>query len=353
MGFEQNTRRNVVVEGRNSSIELLRLLCMIFIVAYHVMLKTPMWAEAKYRAVSLVFHVGVPVFILISGYFQIRFNWKSLCRFVGMVVFYVLLLFGLNWYLGEPKGNLFYALTPISHAGFWDLWFIPCYFFLYIISPFYNKFINAISNKELWALVLAMGIINYYFGWLFQAPGLYRGANLLNFLMIYTIGTMLHRYKEGFVKFKRRGVIIVCVLFNVIVWAGYSFLPWGREAWFRFFFNYDGPGTLLNSVLLFMVFAGFSFSNKTVNSVLKSSFAIYILHANCIVVPLLTGFFYNQFYSRNTLATLASVLLFSVVVCLACLLVDLLLRRVHQFLADNLLLRPVEGLVSICERKLK
>lgn len=353
MEFEQKTRRNDAPEGRNSSIELLRLLCMIFIVAYHVMLKTPMWAEAKYRALSLAFHVGVPVFILISGYFQIRFNWKSLCRFVGMVLFYVLLLFGLNWYLGEPKGNLFYALTPISHASFWDLWFIPCYFFLYIISPFYNKFINAISNKELWLLVLAMGIINYYFGWLFQAPGLYRGANLLNFLMIYTIGTMLHRYKNAFAGFPWWRMLIVYAAVNVVVWSGYVFLPVGRDLWFRFFFNYDGPGTLLNSALLFMVFAGFCFSNKTVNSVLKSSFAIYILHANCIVVPLLTGFFYNQFYSRNTLVTLASVLLFSVVVCLACLLVDLLLRKVHQFLADNLLLRPVEGLVSICERKLK
>lgn len=74
---------NSKIGNRNTSIELLRLLCMIFIVAYHVMLKTPMWAEAKYRAVSLVFHIGVPVFILISGYYQIQFRFKSLCRIVG------------------------------------------------------------------------------------------------------------------------------------------------------------------------------------------------------------------------------------------------------------------------------
>ena len=57
---------NSKIGNRNTSIELLRLLCMVFIVAYHAMLKSPMWGEAKYRAVSLVFHVGVPVFILIS-----------------------------------------------------------------------------------------------------------------------------------------------------------------------------------------------------------------------------------------------------------------------------------------------
>ena len=339
--------------GRNSSIELLRLLCMVYIVAYHAMLKTPMWGEAKYRAVSLVFHVGVPVFILISGYYQIRFNWKSLCRFLGMVVFYILLLFGLNWIFGEPQGNLFYAITPISHAGYWDLWFIPCYFFLYMVSPFYNRFINSISNKELWVLVLAMGTINYYFGWLFQAPSLYRGANLLNFLMIYTAGTLLHRYKGVFANCSWWKTLIIYAVVNMVIWLGYLFLPMGRNLWFRFFFNYDGPGTLMNSILLFLVFASFSFSNRTVNSVLKSSFAIYILHANCIVVPLITGYFYNHYYSRNTLVTLASVLVFAVVVCLACLLVDLLLRKVHQFLADNLLLRPVQGLASICERRLK
>lgn len=344
---------NSKIGNRNTSIELLRLLCMIFIVAYHVMLKTPMWAEAKYRAVSLVFHVGVPVFIFISGYFQIRFNWKSLCRFVGMVLFYVLLLFGLNWYLGEPKGNLFYALTPVSHAVFWDLWFVPCYLMLFLVSPFYNKLINRMSNKEMWALVLVLGFINYYYGWLFQAPSFIGGDNLFNFLMIYTAGTMVHRYQQLFDKFSWGWVLIAYVLYNISAWFGYLFLPFGKNLWFRFFFNYDSPGMLVNTILLFSVFNKAHFSNNAINTVLKSNFAIYLLHANCIVVPLLTGFFYNQFCSRNTLVTLASVLLFSVVVCLACLLVDLLLRKVHQFLADNLLLRPVEGLVSICERKLK
>lgn len=47
------------------------------------------------------------------------------------------------------------------------------------------------------------------------------------------------------------------------------------------------------------------------------------------------------------------VLLFSVVICLACLLVDLLPRRAHQFLADKVLLRPVEGMVTVFERIIK
>lgn len=63
MEFEQKTRHVVATEGRNSSIELLRLFCMIFIVAYHVMLKTPMWAEAKFRAISIALDEGVPVFL--------------------------------------------------------------------------------------------------------------------------------------------------------------------------------------------------------------------------------------------------------------------------------------------------
>jgi len=339
--------------GRNSSIELLRLLCMVYIVAYHAMLKTPMWGEAKYRAVSLVFHVGVPVFILISGYFQIRFNWKSVCRFVGMVVFYILLLFTLNWYLGEPKGNLFFALTPISHASFWDLWFVPCYFMLYLLSPFYNKLINSMSNVGLWMLVMVMAVICYYYGWLFHAPNLSSGDNLFNFLLLYSIGSLLRRYKDVIGGFSKGKVVLTYVLFNLVVWLGYTFLPRGRNTWFCFFFDYNGVGTLINSILLFLVFAGFSFSNKTVNSVLKSSFAIYFLHANCFVVPLITGYFYNHYYSRNTLLTLTCVLVFAVVVCLACLLVDLLLRKVHQFLADNLLLRPVQGLASIFERRFK
>lgn len=335
-----------VAEGRNSSIELLRLLCMVFIVAYHAICKSPMWGEDKYRAVSLVFHIGVPVFVLISGYYQIQFRLKSMCRFVGMVVFYVLLLFGLNWYFGEPKGNLFYALTPISHAAFWDLWFVPCYFMLFLVSPFYNKLINRMTNKELWALFLALAIVNYYLGWLFKAPSLYRGANLFNFLVIYTAGTLVHRYQHLFDKFSRGGVIIVYILLNISAWIGYLFLPFGKTFWFRLFFNYDSPMMLVNSILLFSCFNKACFSNKAVNTVLKSNFAIYLLHANCIVVPLFASFFYSHFYDRNTLLTLASVVAYSVVVCLICLCVDMVFRRLHWLLSDGLLYKPLKALKS-------
>lgn len=64
MEFEQKTSHIVATEGRNSSIELLRLLCMIFIVAYHVMLKTPMWAEAYFRAILIAHYGGVPVSLI-------------------------------------------------------------------------------------------------------------------------------------------------------------------------------------------------------------------------------------------------------------------------------------------------
>ena len=261
-----------------------------------------------------------------------------------MVAFYILLLFGLNWFLGDPKGNLFYALTPISHGEFWDLWFVPCYFMLFLVSPFYNKLINRMSNWELWSLFVVLAIVNYYLGWLFKASNFIGGDNLFNFLVIYTAGTMVHRYQQFFDKFPWGGVLIVYILFNVLAWFGYLFLPFGKDFWFRLFFNYDSPMMLVNSILLFSCFNKACFTNKAINTVLKSNFAIYLLHANCIVVPLFASFFYSRFYDRNTLLTLACVVGYSVVVCLICLCVDLVLRRVHWLLSDGLLYKPLKAL---------
>ena len=349
IGNDKKTRKIV---QRNTSIEILRFFCMIYIVAYHVMCKTPIWEEDIYRAISLIFHVGVPAFILISGYYQIKFNLKSLCRFLGLVIFYILILYAINLYFAVPTGNIFYALTPFSHAMFWDLWFISCYLFMYLLSPFYNKFINEMSNNELLLLVLTMGVINYYWGWLFNAPSLAGGKNLLNFLLIYTVGTLIYRYKKIFVNVLWKRWLAVYVLLNAFIVLGYLFLPFGREIWYSFFFNYDAPGTLINAISLFMVFRCFCFTNKRLNDIFKSTFAIYIIHANCIVVPLLCGFFYTHFYSDNVLLTLIYAMCFSVSVCWSCVFIDVILRKVHQYMSDMVLFKALDGMLSVCKKEI-
>lgn len=75
---------------RESSFELLRILAQFFIVFYHLLLNVvfPDTGDPLYRALWLPLHIGVVLFVLISGYFGIRPGVKGLVRLVGTLAVY-------------------------------------------------------------------------------------------------------------------------------------------------------------------------------------------------------------------------------------------------------------------------
>lgn len=73
---------------RQSQFELLRILAQFFIVTYHILLVFvyPTTGESIYKALWLPFHIGVLLFILISGYFGIKPSVKGLIKLLGIVI---------------------------------------------------------------------------------------------------------------------------------------------------------------------------------------------------------------------------------------------------------------------------
>ncbi len=70
---------------RQSNIELLRIVAILFVICHHIIVHGlkiyDMPIEAYpwlYSFVNCICYVGVNVFILISGYFSIKFSWKKL-----------------------------------------------------------------------------------------------------------------------------------------------------------------------------------------------------------------------------------------------------------------------------------
>ena len=72
---------------RESSFELLRLIAQILIVYYHILLFVvyPTYGLAIYKALWFPLHIGVPLFVLISGFFCIKPSIKGFVKLLGMV----------------------------------------------------------------------------------------------------------------------------------------------------------------------------------------------------------------------------------------------------------------------------
>ena len=83
---------------RNSSIELLRVLSITFVLIGHV------FGHGAHGLVPntnyiLAFGISINVFMLISGYYRIRLKLKSLLNMIGMVMFYEISSTGINYLL--------------------------------------------------------------------------------------------------------------------------------------------------------------------------------------------------------------------------------------------------------------
>ena len=79
-----------IKKERDSNFELCRLVCMLYIVIYHLIIHVPAVYENISWGLPLrnICHIGVVVFVMISGYFGIRRKWKRLLSLALSVSFY-------------------------------------------------------------------------------------------------------------------------------------------------------------------------------------------------------------------------------------------------------------------------
>lgn len=76
-----------IIRERESSYELIRVIAQYFIVLYHLLLVI-VYKNTNvefYRAIWIPLHIGVPLFVMISGYFGIKTDVRRLFKLIGMV----------------------------------------------------------------------------------------------------------------------------------------------------------------------------------------------------------------------------------------------------------------------------
>ena len=134
--------------GRQSNLELLRIVSMLFIIMLHIgaasiglpaPLQTTTSRDIWVLIVESFSIIGVNCFALISGYFGIKASWRSFARFTLLCVVYavsiytflaVLDLVPWSWNTWIKKWLVY------THS---ELWYVPAYLGLFLLSPFLNQ----------------------------------------------------------------------------------------------------------------------------------------------------------------------------------------------------------------------
>lgn len=320
---------------RESSYELIRLLAQFFIVFYHLFcfFIYPVTLAPLHKAIWLPLHIGVILFVLISGFFGIRSSIKGFVRLIGMMfvlyvpldVFNMLYNSGLNGG-GDLKSFLSYFFL-VSATPFW---FMRTYVFLFLLAPLLNHYLKSANLPKRIYLIIVLGFISHWVGTIGLDPSLMDGKNVVTFMFLYVIGNTLARYKKTLSKIPYSYYGLAFVILNVFLVILYS--NWGgriaEASYFRIFFSYCSFGLLLSSLLFFLWIGNMKIRSRFINYTAKASLTIYMIHgSNLIFFNFLSGTV-ASILATNPSETLLFVEIFALTFCIVtfCILVDILLR---------------------------
>lgn len=278
-----------IATKRESSFELIRLLAQFMIVLYHIYLFFiyPTYEEPFSKALWLPLHIGVPLFVFISGYFGIKVSGRGLFNLLGRMLVYTvplsLVYVAVNPEWGGVK-NLVKSLLFVSNTPHW---FMRTYLCLYLFAPVINEYIANVTVKKRIYLLLSLSFISIYMGTLSVIdPALHDGKNLANFILLYLIGNTLRAYADKWKSIKMKKLVAAYILLNLALFIGYGLLQETiiGKAIFRLSYPYNSPVLLINAILFFMIIGKLTFKSDVVNYLASSSLAIYLLPGATIIL---------------------------------------------------------------------
>lgn len=242
-----------------------------------------------FKAMQIPLHIGVPLFFLISGYLGIRFSLKGLMRYVSKVYFYLVpLTVIVAYYINhESLREIFRLFFVFGHDKYW---YVNCYLYLFLFSPVINRYLENISLKQRIYLLLVLFFMSVYVGDMMMGDRyLVEGKNLTNVLMFYVLGNTIKQYQKHWEKFPMYQLAIAVILLDIGLVFVYSYLSSISFRIWNYSFPYNSPLIILNSSLVFMIFAKMSFKSKFVNWLSGGIFACYLWQC----VPILWKTFFE------------------------------------------------------------
>ena len=283
---------------RNSNIELLRILAMFAVIFLHINeYAAPVANDNSYVKFLFVFLESccisaVDIFVIISGYFLSNKNDRSVGKALGLI--FLFSFFNVFFYLWDVLNELdVFVINVFVRKLIPTSYFVTLYVVLYYLSPFVNRLIDALADKECRNLMILLFLVFSLYAtgvdllsecsssvWYGVSPvgiwGNQQGFNIVNFLFLYVVGAYIRRFELP----KRLDCLkvplwLLCILL-IFVWAiicEHLHIHGLRSAWV-----YHNPFVILSAALLFVIFRSINIKSKVVNFFAKSAFPVYVIH---------------------------------------------------------------------------
>lgn len=359
---------------RQSNFELMRIVSMMLIVAYHFVYNTSLLQTTSGFAhfVILVFTyftlIHVNSFIVLMGYFQCdkEFKINRLITMNNSGWFYKVLFLIIFLLIGIKVETLeiVQLISPITL--FKQYWYLAVYLLLYCCSPFLNFLINNTTKKQFHKLLLTLFLIGsvlpYWTGQL--AFDNNKGFSLLTFCLLYCLGAYLKKFpmkKNYFFKVfstnaRRLGFIsifLLCVLLNSLLHYHGEELLLSSHSILREIGRlltslpeYDNPILIVQTLSYFLLFETLSFKNKFINKIAACSFGVYLIHDNILIRRYLYRFFFIGNYSATLSQIFIRILVGTIIVFTLGIIIEMIRKKLFFYIENRKISKRISNKIK-------
>lgn len=321
---------------RDTSVELYRVLLMFGICLLHSMTfgnhVCPWLVNTLLSCVN--------GFVFISGWYGMRFAPSKVLRLYGVSFYAALVVVGAQWVSAGVFPGVSAGLLSVWNACKAP-WFLNAYLFLMLFAPLVDVALDRLDNRQLPVVLVPFFILT--FGWSFATElpvvgkllpqtagiGSFTGLTLLS---VYIIGRLCRRFGAEGIPLQWLFLMLVPLLILTAVGLGEYASPFATGLAMVTFllFRHTTVPTSLSRVVVYLG---------------PSMFAVYLLHTNNVVLPLLPTV-EDELIDSGSVPVCLATLMTALTVFLLATGVDVL-RRFICFVARPLLAVPCRFLDSL------
>lgn len=286
------------IGGRQSGIELLRILSMLMIVAHHYVvhngfdvLAAPLSIQKLFLQVVFAANgkVGVSIFFIISAWFfadkttPVRLSFARVWRLERQLLFYSIGLLVVFTVAARTYLDLKTTIQSIlpTLTGLW--WYTTSYVVFLLILPILDQGLRAISTKQHSVLAVTMVVMWSILGML---PGVYLDMNggAPGFVCLYVLVTYLKWNGAPLLESRKAAALLLAVGASVgygsiaiLDWAT-SVVGFGEEHTLYLMTSFLALPALSIAIGLFVLFRQLRFRSGLVNTVASATLGVYLIH---------------------------------------------------------------------------
>lgn len=297
--------------NRNSSLDLLRIVCMVMVVCLHAVgwggLVEGALVPGTYNwylgnAMQTLSLQAVNCFVLISGYFLCtsRFKLSKLVLTWLQVLFYSvgIALLLMIFHEGTPFSvkELIKCALPFTMDRYW---FVTDYLLLYMTFPILNCAIRAMNQKThlfFCAVLFVIFSLLPNIVYIVDFSAVNGGYSYTWFCILYLFASYLRLYVPE--RIKHQKWMFPCYIVSALIICSERFLAYyitpyifGGVRLTSLFYSYNSIISVFCALALFQAFRGLSVRgqvlNKAIGFIAPLTFAVYLIHEQDLFRPIL------------------------------------------------------------------